>query len=160
MDKVPDTEELQCTGELLQEMADDDFMQTASPWIWVLCHHVPHIYTVSYLLPPLDELGQVTKSDVLHDQVDVLGCFLAVDEGSDMRVVEALEDRYLGGQVVLQLLVELSHVNGLDCNQGFDARRILLEVSIHTTNRIGAKLRCEWLCRRLRNYLVQSLPAS
>lgn len=116
MDQVADSEELQCTGKLLQKVAHNDLVKTASSWIRILGHHVSHVHTVSYLLPPLDELGQVTKCNILHDQVNVLSCFFAVDKGSDMRVMEALKNGDLGGQIVLQLLVELAHVDGFDCN--------------------------------------------
>jgi len=42
---------------------------------------------------------------------------VAVDEGYDMRVVQAAEDRNLGNEVVLELLVELVHVDRLDSHR-------------------------------------------
>lgn len=45
----------------------------------------------------------------------------AVDEGYDVRVVEAFEDRYLGGQVLFEFLVELAEVDRLDGNDALNA---------------------------------------
>lgn len=48
-------------------------------------------------------------------------CFVAIDEGDDMRVLEVLEDINLGIQVLLKLLVELRKRNGLDCHESICA---------------------------------------
>lgn len=60
--------------------------------------------------------------------MDVLSCFLAVDKGGNVRVVEALEDRDLRGQVVFEFLVELAHIDRLDCHEGLDALQVLYHV--------------------------------
>jgi hypothetical protein len=43
---------------------------------------------------------------------------MAVDQGNDVWVLEALENIDFGGKVVLQLLVELREVDGLDGDEG------------------------------------------
>lgn len=62
----------------------------------------------------LDEKRQVPQSAVFHDQMNVGGGFMAVDEGHDVRMMEALQNVDLGGKVVFQLLVELGQVDRLD----------------------------------------------
>lgn len=44
--------------------------------------------------------------------------FMAVDKGDNVWVLEALEDIDFGGKVVLQLLIELREVDGLDGDEG------------------------------------------
>lgn len=46
----------------------------------------------------------------------VSGGLLAVDQRYDMGMMEALQDVDLGIEVLLQLLVELVHVDGFDCH--------------------------------------------
>lgn len=46
----------------------------------------------------------------------VSGRLLAVDQRYDMGMMEALQDVDLGIEVLLQLLVELVHVDGFDCH--------------------------------------------
>lgn len=54
---------------------------------------------------------------------------LAVDEGGNMRMMEAFQNRDFGGQVVLQFLVQLRHVHRLDGNKSFNTSGIL-ELSV------------------------------
>lgn len=65
----------------------------------------------------LDEQRQVPQSAILHDQMDVRRGFMAIDECDDVGMVEALEDIDLGGKVVLEFLVELRQIDGLDGNE-------------------------------------------
>jgi len=45
--------------------------------------------------------------------------FLAVDKGDDVWVVEASKDRDLRHEVILQLLIELVHVDRFDGHRSF-----------------------------------------
>lgn len=85
--------------------------------------------------------------------MNVLGSFFAVDERSYVRVMEALEDRDLGGQVVFQLLIELAHVYRLDCYQSLHALRVLYCVSVRVLEQFGNN---RTVCVAL--YTVAKLP--
>ena len=50
--------------------------------------------------------------------MDVGRRLFAIDEGDDVGMVEAFKDGNLRRQIVLELLVELSQVDGLDCDEG------------------------------------------
>jgi hypothetical protein len=50
--------------------------------------------------------------------MDVLCGFMAVDQGDNVWMLETLENIDFGGKVVLQLLVELREVDGLDGDEG------------------------------------------
>lgn len=54
----------------------------------------------------LDEEREVSKRAVLHDQMDVGGGLMAVDQSNDVWVVEAFEDIDFGAEVLFELLVE------------------------------------------------------
>lgn len=49
----------------------------------------------------------------------------AVDECDDMRMMKALEDRYLRRQVIFQFLIQLAQVHRLDGHHSLFALRIL-----------------------------------
>lgn len=75
---------------------------------------------------------------------------MAVDQGHDMWVVEALEDIDLGRKVFFELFVELRQVHGLDCYIGFrflcDRNRLAF-ITRHT-RRQGATHRMDTLIDR------------
>lgn len=118
MDEVPVAEELEGAGQLLEEMPDDHLIEGAHTGIGVFGYHIPSVPVVPEGVPPLDEEREVPQSAVLHDQVDMRGGFMAVDESNDVRMVKALEDLDLRGQVILQLLVELPEVDRFDGHVG------------------------------------------
>lgn len=57
--------------------------------------------------------------------MDVRGGFMTIDECDNVGMVEALEDIDLRGKVILELLVELRQIDGLDGDKspGFLERR-------------------------------------
>ena len=59
----------------------------------------------------------------------VLGRLLAIDQGYYMRMMQAFENRYLGRQVVFELLVELVQGDRFDCNKGLFTLRGLMAIS-------------------------------
>lgn len=118
MDQIPIPEELEGTGQLLEEVSDDDLIESAHSRIGVLGYHIAGVAMVPQRFPPLDEQGQVSQGAVFHDQMDVRGGLMAVDERDDVGVVEAFENVDLRGQIVLELLVEFRQVDRLDGDVG------------------------------------------
>ena len=114
MDEVPVPQELQGTGKLFQKMTDDDLVQSTNCRIGISSHHVLHSLISHQLVSRLDEHGKISELAKLHDEVDVRSPFPTFVEGDDMRMMERPQDLNLCIQVLLQFLVELRHINGLD----------------------------------------------
>ena len=117
MDQIAVSKELQRACQLLQEMPNDHLVQRSPLGIWIFGNHVSSIAVAGQGISSLDEQRQVPQSAILHDQVDVRGGFMAIDECDNVGMVEALEDIDLGGKVVLEFLVELRQIDGLDGNE-------------------------------------------
>jgi hypothetical protein len=73
---------------------------------------------VTERISPLDEEREVSEGAVLHDQMDVCGGLMAVNQSNDVWVVEAFEDVDFGAEVLLEFLVELGQVDGFDGDVG------------------------------------------
>ena len=117
MDQIAVSKELQRACQLLQEMPNDHLVQRSPLGIWIFGNHVSSIAVAGQGISSLDEQRQVPQSAILHDQMDVRRGFMAIDECDDVGMVEALEDIDLGGKVVLEFLVELRQIDGLDGNE-------------------------------------------
>src|SRR3569833_2987634 len=106
VDEVALAQELQSTGELLQEVADHHFVEPRVGRIRILPGHVVGYRVGDQSIPLLDEQREVAQLAVLHDEVDVCGRLEAVVEAGDVGVSERLQDIDLAIEVLLELLVE------------------------------------------------------
>ena len=114
MDVVLGPQELEGAGHLLGEMSNNDLVQSSDGWVRVLFYHALRLGVVDKVSALLDEGGQVSEFAEFHDDVHARGRFLAVDEGYYMRVVKTAQDGDLGHEVVLELLVQLVHIDRFD----------------------------------------------
>lgn len=62
----------------------------------------------------LDEIGKIPQLAELHHQVYMGGGLLTIDQGDDVRVMEAFKYMDLGVEVLFELLVKLVQVDRLD----------------------------------------------
>lgn len=92
VDEVSVPQKSHGTCQLLEEVPNDDLVQPAVHGIGVLLDHLPQGRVISQLVSLLDEVRQVPKLAILHDQVYVRIRFPAVDQGNDMGMVQAFED--------------------------------------------------------------------
>lgn len=86
---------------MLEKVADDDLVEGTTTRIWVLGHHFPCVWVFPQGIPSFDEHRQVTQGTVLHNQVNMRCCFMAINESDDMRMIQALEDLDFGVKVLL-----------------------------------------------------------
>lgn len=59
MDEIALSKELQGTGQLFEEVTDDDLVEGTSSRIWIFGHHIASIPMGSEAISTLDEHGQV-----------------------------------------------------------------------------------------------------
>ena len=78
-------------------MSDHHFVQAAGSRIGVFDHHIPSGFVIDQGVPLLDKVGEVSQCTVLHHQVNVRACLLAVDESNNVRMMKAFEDVNLRG---------------------------------------------------------------
>jgi len=114
MYEIPVPQELHRTGELLQEMPDNHFVQPPNRRYWVLPDHIFQSRVVAQFVSLLDEVRQISKLAVFHHEMYMGRRFSAIDESDDMGMVEAFEDLDFAVEVVLELLIEFRQIDRFD----------------------------------------------
>jgi hypothetical protein len=97
-------------------MSDNDLVQSTNRRVGVLFYHALCLRMVDKVSALLDEGRQVSELAEFHDDMHAGGRFLAVNERYYVRVVKAAQDGDFGDEVVLELLVQLVHVDRFDGN--------------------------------------------
>lgn len=109
---------LEGAGELLEEMANDDFVETRIGSTRILASHVVGSWMGNKLLPLLDEEGQVAQFAIFHNEVDVSSRFETVMKGNDVRMPQGLEDLDFAIEIFLEFLIQSLKLDRFDGNSG------------------------------------------
>lgn len=111
MNEIPISKELHGAGELLEKVADDNFIETTGRRHGILLDHIPKCWVIGEPVPLLDEIREISELTVFHHQVYMRRGFSAVYQSDDMGMVQAFQDLDLAVEVVLEFLVEFGKVD-------------------------------------------------
>ena len=101
MDEILGSKELQSARQLLQEVPNNNLVETPNSGVWVFPYHIRCGAMLCKSVAFLDEVGQVAELAEFHDKVDMGFILFAVDEGDYMWMMKAFQDVDFGVEVLL-----------------------------------------------------------